>query len=158
MKADRDRAHVGVVGAGQATAEVRARALEVGRLLAEAGAVVVTGGLGGVMAAASEGARAAGGLSVGILPGDDRSEANPFVTVAIPTGFGEGRNALVVRASDALIALPGEHGTLSEVALALKTGRVVVGLDAWTEVMGVVPASDARDAVALALDAARARR
>jgi hypothetical protein len=154
MSTDRGRVNVGVVGAGLATAELRAQALEVGRLLAEAGAVVVTGGLGGVMAAACQGASAAGGITVGILPGGDRRDANPFLTVAIATGMGEARNALVARASGAVIALAGEHGTLSEVALALKMGRVVVGLDAWTEIVGVVPAADAREAVALALDAA----
>ena len=146
--------HVAVVGAGRATGAVTALAREVGRRLGEAGAVVVTGGLGGVMAAACRGAHDAGGVAVGLLPGDDRAAANPFVAVAIPTGLGEARNALVVRAADAVIALPGEHGTLSEVALALKMGRTVVGLGAWTEVLGVVPASDPAEAVALALDAA----
>jgi len=104
---------------------------EVGRLLARAGAVVVSGGLGGVMEAASRGAKSAGGTTVGILPGCERSEANAWVDVAVPTGLGEARNALVVRAADVLIAIRGEYGTLSEIALALKTGKPVVGLETW---------------------------
>ncbi len=83
------------------------------------------------MEAACRGAKSAGGLTVGILPGLDRSEANPWVDVTIPTGLGEARNALVVRAADVLIAIGGEYGTLSEIALALKTGKSVVGIDTW---------------------------
>ena len=104
---------------------------EVGRLLAEAGAVVVTGGLGGVMEAASKGAREAGGTTLGLLPGVDRREGNPWLAVAVPTGMGEMRNALVVRAADGVIAVGGEWGTLSEIALARKTGTPVVGLQSW---------------------------
>jgi uncharacterized protein (TIGR00725 family) len=122
----------------------------VGRLLAERGATVVCGGLGGTMEAACRGARAAGGTTLGLLPGADRSEANPFVTVAVPTGLGEARNALVVRAADAVIALGGGYGTLSEIALALKAGKRVVGIGTW-EIEGVVAAEDAEAAVAAAL-------
>ena len=104
---------------------------EVGRLLAEAGAVVVTGGLGGVMEAASKGAHEAGGTTLGILPGTDRGEANPWVGVAVPTGIGEARNALVVRAADGVIAVGGAWGTLSEIAFARKTGKPVAGLGSW---------------------------
>jgi uncharacterized protein (TIGR00725 family) len=103
----------------------------VGKLLAEAGAVVVCGGHGGVMEAASRGAAEARGTVIGILPGSSRSEGNPYLTVAIPTGMGEMRNALIVRAADALIAVAGEFGTLSEIALALKIGVPVVGLGTW---------------------------
>ena len=127
----RTRIYVGVVGAGSAEPGTLAAAEQVGGLLARAGAVVVCGGLGGVMEAACRGARSAGGTTLGILPGTDRSEANAWVEVAIPTGLGEARNALVVRAADALIAIGGEFGTLSEIALALKTGKPVVGLDTW---------------------------
>jgi uncharacterized protein (TIGR00725 family) len=123
----------------------------VGQALAAAGAVVVCGGLGGVMEAAARGARGAGGLTVGILPGRRHAEANPYVDVVIVTGFGEGRNVLVARSAHALIALPGEHGTLSEIALALKMGRPVVGLEAWRDVAGVVPGGTPGEAVALAL-------
>jgi uncharacterized protein (TIGR00725 family) len=125
----------------------------VGRALAEAGAVVVCGGLGGVMEAACRGAKEAGGTTVGILPGHDRAEANPYVDVAIATGFGEARNALVVRAADALIAVGGEYGTLSEIALALKARKPVVGLGSW-DLDPVVSADDAATAVRQALDLA----
>jgi uncharacterized protein (TIGR00725 family) len=104
---------------------------EVGRLLAEAGAIVVTGGRTGVMEAASKGACEAGGTTLGILPGADRSEANEWVAVAVPTGMGEARNALVVRAADGLVAVGGAWGTLSEIALARKTGKPVAGLESW---------------------------
>jgi uncharacterized protein (TIGR00725 family) len=123
----------------------------VGRELASAGAVVVCGGLGGVMEAACRGAREAGGQTVGILPGTDRAAANAFVDIAIPTGLGEARNALVVRAADALIAVGGGYGTLSEIALALKAGKRVVGLDSW-DIDGVVAVADPVAAVAAVLD------
>jgi uncharacterized protein (TIGR00725 family) len=146
--------HIAVVGAGRATAEQAATAEQVGRAVAEAGALLVCGGLGGVMEAACRGARQAGGMTLGILPGTDRSQANEYVDVAVPTGLGEARNALVVRAADALIAVAGEYGTLSEIALALKVGKPVVGLGTW-EIDGVVPASGAPDAVRRALDLAK---
>jgi uncharacterized protein (TIGR00725 family) len=122
----------------------------VGRGLAARGAVVVCGGLGGVMEAACRGAREAGGLTVGILPGTDRAAANAFVEVAIPSGLGEARNALVVSAADALIAVGGGYGTLSEIAFALKAGKRVVGLDSW-DIEGVVAATDPAAAVAAVL-------
>jgi uncharacterized protein (TIGR00725 family) len=145
-----ERPYVGVVGPGHASAEEAGTAEAVGRLLAERGAVVICGGLGGVMEAACRGAREAGGTTVGILPGTDRAAANAFVDVAVATGLGEARNALVVRASDALIAVGGAYGTLSEIALALKTGKRVVGIGSW-EIDGVEPASGPRQAVEAAL-------
>ena len=102
------------------------------------------------MEAACRGAAGAGGTSVGILPGSDRVAANPHVTVAIPTGLGEARNALVVRAADALIAVEGGWGTLSEIALALKAGKPVVGIGSW-ELDGITPADGPEDAVELVL-------
>jgi hypothetical protein len=144
---------VAVVGGGSASAEQLSAARSVGRLLGSHGCVVVTGGLGGVMAAASEGAAAAGAVVVGLLPGLDRRDANGWVTVALPTGLGELRNGLVVRAADGLIAVGGEYGTLSEVALALKAGKPVVGLDFGFEVPGVVVASTPDDAVSALLAA-----
>jgi uncharacterized protein (TIGR00725 family) len=148
--------YVAVVGAGR---EVSAKVLElaeaVGAELARCGAVVVTGGLGGVMEAACRGARAGGGTTLGILPGSDRAEANPFVDVAVATGMGELRNGLVVRCADALIAVGGEYGTLSEIALALQAAQPVIGLESW-EIDGVRTAADAREAVALALGGAPA--
>jgi uncharacterized protein (TIGR00725 family) len=106
-------------------------------LLAERGAVLVCGGLGGVMEAACRGAKEGGATTIGILPGSDRSAANPFVDLAIPTGLGEARNALVVRSADALIAVGGGYGTLSEIALALKAGKRVAGIESW-DVEGVL--------------------
>ena len=137
---------VGVVGAGDVPdSDV---AFAVGRLLAERVTVVVTGGLGGVMAAACRGAASAGGVTVGLLPGLDRGEANEWVSVAIPTGMGELRNGLVVRACDALVAVGGGLGTLSEIALALKAEKRVVGIGSW-EIEGVLAAADAETAVEL---------
>ena len=144
-----------VVGPGRAGAAEAEAAEAVGGALAQRGAVVVCGGLGGVMEAACRGAAAAGGTTVGILPGLDRAQANPHVRIAIPTGFGEARNALVVRAADALIAVAGEWGTLSEIALAIKTGKPVVGLGTW-ELDGITQAAGPDDAVERALGAARA--
>lgn len=145
--------HFGVVGAGsaEAGAEARLAAQEVGRLVARARGVVICGGLGGVMEAACRGAKEAGGTTVGLLPGTDRSEANRWVDVAIATGLGEARNVLVVRASDVIVAVGGGYGTLSEIGFALKTGTLVVGLGTW-EVAGVEAVSGPAEAVARALE------
>jgi uncharacterized protein (TIGR00725 family) len=131
--------------------------------LAAAGAVVVCGGLGGVMEAACRGARSAGGLTVGLLPGLDPRGANPWVEVIIPTGLGEARNLLVVRSAAAVIAIDGEYGTLSEIAFALRVGTPVVGVGTWLltrpdglEDSGIVAVDDPADAVALALELAAA--
>lgn len=142
--------YVAVVGPGDASAQQTAAAEQIGRGLAERGATLVCGGLGGVMAAACRGTAAANGVAVGILPGSDRSAANPWVSVAIPTGLGELRNGLVVRAADAVIAVGGAHGTLSEIALALKTGVPVVGLGTW-DIEGIEAAASPADAVERAL-------
>ena len=142
---------IGVSGGGTCTASVAQLAEETGRRLAEAGAIVICGGLGGVMEAASRGARAGEGLAVGIVPGHAHREANPHVDVVIVTGLGHARNALVARSSHALIALPGEHGTLSEIALALKMGIPVIGLQAWGEIQGVVLTMRPEEAVSEAL-------
>jgi uncharacterized protein (TIGR00725 family) len=122
---------VAVIGAGRCSAEVAALAESVGRELAQRGAVVVCGGLGGVMEAACRGAKGAGGVTVGILPGTARRDANPHVDIPIVTGMGEARNVLVVRSAQAVIAISGEYGTLSEIAHALKLGIPVVGLRTW---------------------------
>lgn len=126
-----DTPHVAVVGPGEAAAGELDAAEQVGRELGRRGAVVVCGGLEGVMAAACRGAKDTGGTTVGILPGADRADANQWVDVAIPTGLGELRNGLVVRSADAVIAVGGAYGTLSEIALALKTDVPVVGLGTW---------------------------
>ncbi len=146
-------AYVAVVGPGDATeAEVEV-AEEVGRGLAERGAVLVCGGLGGVMEAACRGAATNGGTTVGILPGTDRTAANQWVNVAIATGLGELRNGLVIRAADAAIAVGGAYGTLSELALALKTGVPVIGINSW-EIEGIERAASAPEAVARAIQLA----
>lgn len=145
--------YVGVIGASAASEEEGVAAEEVGREVAARGAVLVCGGLGGVMEAACRGARSAGGRTVGLLPGLDRADANPWVDVAIATGIGELRNGLVVRAVDVLIAVGGEFGTLSEIALALREGAPVVGLGTWelgrrgTSTQGIVVATDPATAV-----------
>ena len=146
------RPYIAVVGAGQASANELALAEEVGALLGDAGAVVVTGGLGGVMEAASRGARSRRGPTLGILPGEDRAEANGWVEIAVATGLGELRNGLLVRASDALVAIGGGLGTLSEVALALRLERPVVGLGTFS-VHDVEQVTTPADAVAAALRA-----
>jgi len=122
----------------------------VGRGLADKGAVVVCGGRGGVMAAASKGAAEAGGVVVGILPGLDRAEANEWVTVAIATGLGELRNGLVVRGADAVVAVGGAYGTLSEIALALQSRVPVFGLHTW-DIGGIRPVATPEEAVKAAL-------
>lgn len=148
--------YIAVVGASAPTPAQARDAEEVGRLLGEAGALVITGGRGGVMAAASRGARQAGAVVVGILPGADRHEANEWVSVALATGMGELRNGLVARAADALVAVGGAYGTLSEIALALAAGTAVVGLDSWA-VDGVEVAASPRAAVDRVLELAAVR-
>ena len=146
--------YVAVVGGGgSVAAELLVLAEKVGEQLARRGAVVVTGGLGGVMEAACRGARAEGGPTLGILPGSDREAANAYVDVAVATGMGELRNGLVVRCADALVAVGGEYGTLSEIALALKDGKPVAGLRTW-QIEGVQVVADARAAGALVLGGA----
>jgi uncharacterized protein (TIGR00725 family) len=127
-----------------------AAAESVGRELAQRGVVVVCGGLGGAMEAACRGAKEAGGTTVGLLPGADRGQANPYVDVAVATGLGEARNALVARTADALVAVGGGYGTLSEIALALRAGKRVVGLGSW-EIAGMENVQSAADAAAAAL-------
>jgi uncharacterized protein (TIGR00725 family) len=146
--------YVAVVGSSQASAQEERNAEAVGRELAAAGAIIVTGGRGGVMAAASRGAASAGGVCVGILPGSDRSAANEWVGVAIATGLGELRNALVVRSADAVVAVGGAYGTLSEIALALSAGVPVVGVATW-EIDGIEHVDSAAHAARRALELAR---
>jgi uncharacterized protein (TIGR00725 family) len=157
------RVYVAVVGGGDADDSTCAQAEAVGEGLAQRGAVLVCGGLGGVMEAACRGAKTRGGTTVGILPGSDRRAANRYVDVVIPTGLGEARNALVVRTADALVAVAGEFGTLSEIALALRDGKPVIGLDTWElrrsghAVDAIVPVESPEAAVDLAVTLARAR-
>ena len=145
--------YVAVVGPSEPPDAALADAEAVGAELARRGAVVVCGGRGGAMEAVCRGAAGAGGVTVGLLPGSDRSEANEWVSVAVATGLGELRNGLVVRAADAVIAVAGGYGTLSEIGFALRIGRPVVGLGTW-EIEGIVVASDPADAVHRALSLA----
>lgn len=123
---------IAVIGGQAAEPRAVAAAEAVGSALAAAGAIVVCGGLGGVMAAACRGAKTAGGLTVGLLPGSDPAEANPWVDVVVPTGIGEARNALVVASAAAVIAIDGEYGTLSEIGFALRAGKPVIGIGTWS--------------------------
>ncbi|TQS39822.1 TIGR00725 family protein [Cryptosporangium phraense] len=142
---------IGVIGPGDgATASQCALAAEVGTLLARSGAIVVCGGLGGVMEAACRGARSAGGTTIGFLPGTEAADANPYVTIALPTGLGELRNGLIVRAGRAFVAVGGSWGTLSEIALAKRAGKPVYALDGW-EIPGLEPAPSPEEAVRRAL-------
>lgn len=151
--------YIAVVGPSAATPAEHALGEAVGRRIAEAGAVLVCGGMGGLMEATASGCAKAGGRSVGIVPGE-RANANPYLTLVVATGMGEARNAIVVRTADAVIAVTGEYGTLSEIALALKMGKPVVGLQTWELAKPGLPgdpivrANDAEDAVAKALDLA----
>jgi uncharacterized protein (TIGR00725 family) len=145
------RAYVGVIGLGEEDDDLVPIALEVGERLAAAGALLLCGGLGGVMTAAAEGAKRAGGTTVGLLPDDSRSHANPFIDVALATGMGEMRNALIARAADVLIAIGGGYGTLSEIAFALKIGTPVVALRSWESVDGPHVVRSAEEAVEKAL-------
>ena len=143
---------VSVIGSG---AEHEKRAEEVGRLLAERGATVVTGGLGEVMAAAARGAKSAGGTTVGILPGETRAGANEWVDHVVVTGVGHARNLAVVASGDAVIAVGGRHGTLAEIGFALTLGRPVVVLEPGWQVEGTRRARTPAEAVEFALAAAR---
>jgi uncharacterized protein (TIGR00725 family) len=155
---------VAVVGGSTCSVEDARVAEAVGRGLATRGATLVCGGLGGIMEAACRGAKAAGGLTVGILPGDDRQSANPYVDVPVVTGMGHARNAIVVKTAQAVIAVDGSYGTLSEIALALQNGIAVIGVGTWDLSLhgqadrSIVRARDAKEAVEKAIAAAGKRR
>ena len=149
---------VAVIGGSEPSPGEAAAAEEVGKALARAGATVVCGGLGGVMAAACRGAKAEGGLTVGILPGSDAAAANAWVDVIVPTGLGEARNAIVVNSGASVVAVGGEYGTLSEIAFALRAGKPVIGVATWeltrpggTADGGIIPVGDPADAADVAV-------
>jgi uncharacterized protein (TIGR00725 family) len=137
---------IGVIGGRRTEKSLLKEAEEAGRLIAQNGAALVCGGLGGVMEAASRGAKAEGGLTVGILPQNDAKEANQFIDIPIVTGLGIGRNVIIARTADAFIAVGGEYGTLSEIAFALQMGKPVAGIKTW-DIKGVIPAQNAVDAI-----------
>jgi uncharacterized protein (TIGR00725 family) len=141
---------IGVIGAGSCNDEIYEMARKVGDGIAKAGAILMCGGLGGVMEAACRGAYEAGGQTVGILPGPDRAQANPYVTVPIVTDLGHARNILIVRSSNVLVAVSGGYGTLSEISIALKLGKPLIGLHTWPDIEGihyVTTPEDAMDAI-----------
>jgi uncharacterized protein (TIGR00725 family) len=142
---------VAVIGAGSCDADTLTLAEEVGRRLAHAGCTVLTGGLGGVMEAASRGASEAGGLVLGILPTSEAAAANPFVAIPIATGMGDARNVIIANTAESFVAVGGAYGTLSEIAFALKRGKTVVSLGSWTPDDAVKVASTPEEAVRLAL-------
>ncbi|TFH04885.1 MAG: TIGR00725 family protein [Methanosarcina sp.] len=144
------RKQIGVIGAGTCSSETRALAETVGKEIAKRGAVLLCGGLGGVMEAAACGAKLEGGITLGILPGVLREEANPWIDLAILSGMGHARNALIPQSSDALIAVSGEYGTLSEIALGLKMGKPVVLLESGWKIEGTESAKSPQEAVELA--------
>ncbi|MFQ6002242.1 MAG: TIGR00725 family protein [Candidatus Zixiibacteriota bacterium] len=147
----KDKIFIGVIGSGDCSEDVYRLAEQVGERIAKAGAVLVCGGLGGVMEAASKAAKKEGGTTIGILPGIDKRHANSYIDFPIVTGLGEGRNLLVIRNSDVVIAFPGEYGTLSEIGFCLKLGKPIIGLFTWDVSEAIIKAKDAEEAVKIAL-------
>lgn len=146
---------IAVIGGGTCSREETAIAETTGRLLAEQGTIVLCGGLGGVMEAVARGAQTNGGTTVGILPGQDPAAANPYIEIPLATGLGEMRNFLIVRAAHALIAIGGGVGTLSEVALAQRIGKPIVGLhDAFRNVVDIPRVETPAEAVRWVLERA----
>jgi len=149
---------VAVIGNGLEDEGLNALAEQVGSLLAEAGCVIVNGGLGGVMQASARGAKSRGGLTIGLIPGTDPGAANRYIDVPIATGLGEMRNLLIIRSASVVIAIGGGYGTLSEIAIALKSSKPVVGLKTWEVSTDITRAQDAPEAVRAALSFLGARQ
>ena len=139
---------VAVIGGNKCSSEVEQNAIKLGKLLAEVGAILVCGGLSGVMKAVSKGVYEAGGISVGILPGDEKNSANPYIDIPVATGLGYARNAIVAGCADIIIALPGEYGTLSEIAFALNKRKPVIGIGAW-DIKGIIQVKTPEEAIEL---------
>ena len=147
--------YIGVIGAGKCSKKLKDQAYAVGAAIARQNAVLVCGGFKGIMEAAAQGAREAGGKTVGIIPGTDRNEANEYCDVVIPTGMGEARNVIVVQSSDALISLHGKYGTISELAFALKMNKPVISLVNWDVFPEIALETDPVEAVRKAVKLAR---
>ena len=147
----RKKIRIGVIGGSNPDDRAILTAFRVGQAIGEAGAVLVCGGLGGVMEAAASGAKKAGAFTVGILPGTSPGEANPSIDMPIATGLGYSRNSLVAMNADILIAIAGEYGTLSEIAYGHIYGKKVIGLDTW-DIKGVIKAKTPEEAVRIALN------
>ena len=143
---------IGVIGAAHPSPQGLALAESVGREIARRDAVLVCGGLGGVMEAAAKGAFEAGGEVVGVLPGPEKASANPFVTIAVPTNMGHARNVIIAHTAEALIAVEGGYGTFSEAAISLKLGKQVIVLPGGVQIEGVTSADSPESAVALAFE------
>ncbi len=142
---------ISVIGGRRVEKALLEEAEKVGRLIARSGITLVCGGLGGVMEAVSRGARAEGGITIGILPQDHKRDANEYIDLPIITGLGIGRNVIIARTADAVIAIGGEYGTLSEIAFALQMGKPVIGIRTW-DIKGIMKAVSAEDAVSKAVD------
>ena len=147
---------IGVIGASSCGAEIAELAEAVGREIGRRGAVLVCGGLGGVMEFASKGAKEAGGLTIGILPGTSREEANCYIDIPVVTGLGHARNIVIAHSSDGIIAISGEYGTLSEIAIGLKLKKTVIGLNTW-DIEGVIRVKTAAEAVEKAMEISEGR-
>lgn len=145
----KNKLRVGVIGGAKPDKESYSLALKIGQLIAEKGAILICGGLGGIMEAASRGAKQAGGLTVGILPGNSALDANPYIDIAIATGLGYARNSLVAMNSDVIIAVSGQYGTLTEIAYGCIYRKKIIGLGTW-DIEGVIKAQTAEEAVELA--------
>lgn len=145
---------IGVIGGSQDTPEIASLAEEVGGLIAQKGGILICGGLTGVMEAACRGAKKNHGTTIGILPGNLKSETNPYVDIPIATEMGDARNIIIVRSSEVVIAIDGEYGTLSEISFCLKFNIPIIGLKTWQVDPAIVQASDAQEAVNLAFEVA----
>jgi hypothetical protein len=146
---------IAVVGAGKCSKKLRDMASQVGKYVAEHGGIIVCGGLGGIMEGAARGAKEAGGVTIGILPTDNKDDANEYIDYVIPTGFGEARNIMVIRAADAVVAFPGKYGTLSEMAFALNADKPVVSVNAWRLSDDLKQVEDPVEAAKLAMELAQ---
>ncbi|HEC97648.1 MAG TPA: TIGR00725 family protein [Nitrospirae bacterium] len=137
---------IAVIGGRRVKKGLLLMAEDVGRLIAERGAVLLCGGLGGIMEASAKGAKDAGGLTLGVLPQDDKGHANPFIDIPVATGLGIGRNVIIARTADAFVAIGGQYGTLSEIAFSLQLKKPVIGIETW-DIDGVIRAETPEDAV-----------
>ena len=149
---------IAVIGAGKCSKKLRDMAAEVGKYIAENEGVVVCGGMGGIMEGAAKGAKEANGITIGILPTENKGDANEFIDYAIPTGFGEARNIIVVRAADAVVAFPGKYGTLTEMAFALNLGKPVISVNAWKLGEEIIHVEDPIEAAKIAMELAEKRQ
>jgi len=149
---------IGVIGPGQCSGKLKIQAEQIGQTIAAEGAMLVCGGLGGVMEAAARGAKEKDGTTIGIIPGDKKSDANKYIDIVIPSGIGEARNLLIIRTADAVVALPGMYGTLSEMAFCMKTNTPLVSLQAWDISDKIIRLDDPIKAAKEAIRLARERK